>query len=225
MPIRINLLAEAQSAEELRRKDPTKRAIYVAACLVVMVLVWMSSLQVKIMADKAHLSNLEARLSSHTNAYNQILVNKHSLVDVKSKLEALNRLAANRFLNAPLLDALMHGTVDGIQITHFRMEQSFIAVPEVAPIMERGHSVGGKPAGSLERNKLVLDAKDTSPNPGNDAINHLKETLAHSGYFTKQQVSTNEIMLKNLSTPQLDPDSGKPYVLFSLELNYPDHER
>ena len=31
MPIRINLLAEAKAAEELRRHDPVKRVIFVGA--------------------------------------------------------------------------------------------------------------------------------------------------------------------------------------------------
>ncbi len=225
MPIRINLLAEAQAAEDIRRRDPVKRSIYVAVCLVVMVLVWISSLQVKIMADKAHLSNLEARLSSHTNAYNQILTNKRNLLEVNDKLAALNRLSADRFLNAPLLNSLMHGTVEGIQITRFRLEQGFVVVPEVAPVMERGRAVGGKPATAVEKCKLVLDAKDTSANPGSEAINRFKETLAHSGYFAAQQISTNNILLKNLSPPQLDNDTGKPYVLFSLECLYPDRDR
>jgi hypothetical protein len=225
MPIRINLLAEAQAAEEIRRKDPAKRAIYVAAALIVMVLVWMSSLQVKIMADKAHLGDLEARLSAHTNAYNQILNNKHSLIETDDKLAALNRLAANRFLNGPLLNALMHGGAEGIQITRFHLEQSFAQIAEVPGVMEHGRMAGGKPGVAVEKNKLVLDAKDTSASPGSEAINRFKETLAHCEYFEKHQISTNDILLKNLSTPQLDNESGKPYVLFSLELIYPDHER
>jgi hypothetical protein len=225
MPIRINLLAEAQAAEEVRRRDPVKRTAYVAVCLVVMVLVWISSLQVKIMADKSHLSNLEARLASHTNDYNQILTNKRKLLDVDDKLAALNRLSANRFLSATLLNALMHATVDGIQITHLRTEQSFAQVAEVPPLIERGHAIGGKPASAVEKTKLILEARDSSANPGNEQINRFKETLAHTPYFETQQISTNNIMLRNLSPPQLDADSGKSYVLFSLECVYPDRER
>ena len=30
MPIRLNLLAEAQAAEDLRRRDPVKRALWLA---------------------------------------------------------------------------------------------------------------------------------------------------------------------------------------------------
>ena len=35
MPIRINLLAEAQAAEEMRRRDPVKRALWGASIVVV----------------------------------------------------------------------------------------------------------------------------------------------------------------------------------------------
>jgi len=42
MPIRLNLLAEAQAAEEARRRDPVKRAIWIGALLVSVVLVWSS---------------------------------------------------------------------------------------------------------------------------------------------------------------------------------------
>jgi hypothetical protein len=94
MPIRINLLAEAQAVEDLRRRDPVKRFIYVAACFVVMVLVWISSLQVKIMADNMRLGNLQARLDTHTNAYYQILDNKAKFSGVNDKLLALNHLSA-----------------------------------------------------------------------------------------------------------------------------------
>ena len=47
MPIRINLLAEQQAAEELRRRDPVKRAIWVAGFFVVVVVVWSGYLQFK----------------------------------------------------------------------------------------------------------------------------------------------------------------------------------
>jgi len=49
MPIRLNLLAEAQAIEEMRRHNPVKRAIWVGALLVCLMLVWSSSLQLKAM--------------------------------------------------------------------------------------------------------------------------------------------------------------------------------
>lgn len=226
MPIRINLLAEAQAAEELRRKDPVKRAIYVGICLVLMVIVWISSLQVRILTDKAGLSTLEARLSSRTNAYTQILQNKQMLQDVKAKLSALNRLAVNRFLVATLLDAPMHAPVDGIQILRLRTEQNFDLAPAVPEVKENGRVVSqAKPASSVERVKLIFDAKDSSANPGNEQITKFKEALAETPYFEAEQITTNKILLKNLSLPQTDPDSNKGFILFTLECQYPDHNR
>lgn len=226
MPIRINLLAEAQAAEDMRRRDPVKRASYVAVSLVVMVLVWISSLQVKIMADNAGLSSLQSRLNTHTNEYRQVVENKKKLQDVNDKLAALNRLAADRFLQATLLDAPLHATVDGIQLTHLRTEHTFDVAPEIKPVIEHGKTmVAGRSAAAVERVKLILDAKDTSANPGNEQINKFKETLAQTPYFQAQKISTNNIMLKNLSTPQSDAESGKTYVLFNLECVYPDKNR
>jgi len=47
MAIRLNLLAETQAAEELRRKDPVKRVGWIGALLIAIMLVWSSSLQLK----------------------------------------------------------------------------------------------------------------------------------------------------------------------------------
>ena len=47
MPIRINLLAEAQALEEMRRKDPVKRAALAAGALVCLALVYSSYLQLR----------------------------------------------------------------------------------------------------------------------------------------------------------------------------------
>ena len=45
MPIRINLLAEAQAAEEMRRKDPVKRGLWVAGFLVLVFALWIVKIQ------------------------------------------------------------------------------------------------------------------------------------------------------------------------------------
>jgi hypothetical protein len=139
----------------------------------------------------------------------------------------LNTLAADRFLQATLLNALMHSTVDGIQVTHLRTDQSYDLTAEVKPVSNDSGKVvvPGKPATSTERVKLIIEARDTSDNPGNAQISKYKDTLARTAYFKAQEISSNEVLLKNLSTPQLDGDSGKAYVLFSLECQYPEKVR
>jgi hypothetical protein len=135
----------------------------------------------------------------------------------------LNRLSAGRFLQTTLLNALMHASVEGIQITKLHTDQSYEVVPKTEAVIERGKIITpARPAGTLERVKLTLEGKDTSANPGSEQINKFRDTLAHTKYFECQQISTNNILLKNLSAPQLDTESGKPYVLFTLECSYPD---
>ena len=225
MPIRINLLAEAQAAEELRRRDPVKRAIIGGIVLVSAMLVWMGSLQVKIIADHANLSNLEARLSSRTNQFVQILNDKTNLDGITEKLGALNRMVTNRFLEASVLDAMQHATVSGIQLIRLRTDQTYEEIPGTKPTVEKGRNIPGRPGGSTERIRLTLDAKDASENPGGDQINKYREMLACTPYFQTQNISTNNIRLKTYSSPQLDNESGKAYVLFSLECSYPERVR
>jgi hypothetical protein len=225
MPIRINLLAEAQAAEEIRRRDPVKRSIWGAIIVVSAVLVWMGSLQVKIIADSVNVSNLEARLSSRTNQFVQILNNKTNLDGINDKLGALNRLVTNRFLEASVFDAFQHATVSGIQLIRLRTDQTYEETPAVKTVVEKGKTIPGRPGGSTERVHLILDAKDASENPGGDQINKFREVLACTPYFQNQNISTNNIRLKTYSSPQLDNETGKAYVLFSLECSYPDHVR
>jgi len=226
MPIRINLLAEAQAAEDVRRRDPVKRAIWVAVLLVILALSWVGCLQFEILRDNSKLGSLQAKLSSGTNEYVQILTNQRNLDETNEKLAALDRLATNRFLNATVLDALMHSTLDGIQLTTVKTEHLFDVVPEIKPRMgDDKRMIPGKPGSATERIKLYLNAKDTSSNPGGDQVNKFKEILAQTPYFKSQHFSTNDLLLKNLSTPLFDNDSGKAYVQFTFECSYADRVR
>ena len=58
MPIHLNLLAEAQAAEEERRRNPVKRAIWIAILFVVLILVWSSSLQLKAILIRSEVSRV-----------------------------------------------------------------------------------------------------------------------------------------------------------------------
>jgi hypothetical protein len=225
MPIRINLLAEAQAVEDLRRRDPVKRAGWAGFFVVVLVLIWSSFLQAKIIADGSRLGNLENKLSSQTNQYTQIIANRNKLNELNTKLSSLSRLATNRFLNAPLLDALQQSTVDGIQLVKLHTDQAYEVTAEVKPVTTEGSKSPGHPGASKEKITLYLDAKDTSPNPGGEQIYKFKDTLAHAPYFVEQHISTNQIQLKALATPQLDNETGKPYVTFTLECVFPDRVR
>ena len=98
MPIRINLLAEAQIAEDLRRRDPVKRAVYVGVLLVVLALVWSSSLQLGVMISKRDLAQVQQSIEAHTNEWQNVLDSQKKVYDARAKLSSLQQLSAVRFL-------------------------------------------------------------------------------------------------------------------------------
>jgi hypothetical protein len=212
MPIRINLLAEAQAAEEIRRRDPAKRAVWVALILIAGIAMWICLLQAKIIVVNSTLSREVGTLNSLTNQYTSVVANENKLREVSGKLTALNHFAHARYLEANPLDALLRASVDGIQLIRLRTDQSIDAVVEPKPV-------------STERDRLILDVKDSSPNPGNEQINKYKQTLAATPYFKAEHISTNSIQLRNLGIAQIDTETGKPYVQFTLECVYPDKVR
>jgi hypothetical protein len=223
MPIRINLLAEAQAAEELRRRDPVKRSIWGAGILVAVVLFGWTLLFTKTITENSQLSGLANKLSTRTNQYNKILTEKSRLMEVKSKLAALNRFTTNRLLTANLLDALPQSLVDGIQLTSLSVDQKYLVVPEVpATKTESGKVIPGRPATATERTRIILGAMDSSSNPGPTTINLFKETLAKNTYLLANGVSANNILLEELGQTMYQPETGSQGVSFKLEVSYPD---
>src|ERR1041385_134277 len=112
MPIRLNLLAEAQAAEDWRRRDPVKRALWVAALLVSLMLVWSSSLQLKAMMVSRDVSKAENLMKSFTNDFAQVIQNQRKTEEIRHKLASLQALAADRFLQANTLNALQQSIVE-----------------------------------------------------------------------------------------------------------------
>jgi hypothetical protein len=225
MPIRINLLAEAQALEDQRRRDPVKRVILAGAILLAMILAWSSSLMFKTIIIKGDLSRLEAGLNSRTNDYRQVLENKRILAEDNQKLLALHRLSTNRFLVGNFLDAFQQTTVENVQLVHLKLDLNYTLIEEAkAQTNEDGSTpTKGKAAGATEKISFAINAKDASATSG-DAVNKLRESISTASYFKEQLGGQNEIRLKSLSAPQTDPD-GKPFVLFALEASLPEKKR
>ena len=127
MPIRINLLAEAQAAEELRRKDPVKKAFVVAGLVIGLVLFWSSTLQIKIISEKGHLNQLEAKWSSIEKSYKVAVDTRRQSLEAEQKIASLHRYTTNRFLLGTVLNALQK-TASGnedVQVVRLKTEQSY----------------------------------------------------------------------------------------------------
>jgi hypothetical protein len=226
MPIRINLLAEIQANEETRRRDPVKRALLVGIGVVALVLFWVTSLVVARISANSEITNLDQQIESGSKEYKQVLDNQKTLVDGKQKLISLHQLSTNRFLIGNVLDALQKSSVDNVQLTRFKIDQSFSVVEATksSTNSESGAVINGKPASATERTSLIINAKDLSPVPG-DSIGRFQAALSHNPFFHSLISNrTNEFRLTTSLTPQSDPD-GRIFVAFTLEARLPDKTR
>lgn len=222
MPIPINLLAEAHAQEELRRRDPVKRAIYGAVVLVLLVLSWSISLQLKAMMARGEVSRVAAQLATRTNDFQQVLVNQRNLVEANRRLLLLQEMATNRMLHGTLLNALQQATLDDVQLTRLKTDETYVYNEEVKAKTNSNSRVSmGIPASVTEKVVVTLEAKDSSGNPG-DEVNKFKQIVNQSAYF-REMLKNNEVRLANLSPPQ--SLEGKPFVLFTLECRFPEKTR
>src|SRR5688500_6568733 len=158
MPIRINLLAEAHAAEELRRKDPVKRGIYAAAVIVSCVLVWALTLQLKIVAAKHELGSLETQWKSIYKDYQVAVDKRRRSLEVEQKLSALGALNTNRFLWGSVLNAFQQtlNGVEEVQVVRFKTEQAFNLQEEIKPRTNSTSIIPGKPASSTEKTTITV---------------------------------------------------------------------
>ncbi len=221
MPIRINLLAEAQAEEEVRRKDPVKRAILVGIVLVGLLLVWCSSLQLKAIIAKSELNHLETQIGLRTNEFQQVSESTRKLADVNHKLESLHRLASTRLLYGSLLNTIQQATIGDVRLMRLRTDQSYFLTEATKAKTNADRVIPGRPGTSTEKILLLLDAKDSAVNPG-DQVNKYKQLVADA--FKSALGTTNEVRLTSLSPPQRGSD-GKSFVLFTLECKFPEQTR
>ncbi|MCS7338012.1 MAG: hypothetical protein NZ739_07210 [Verrucomicrobiae bacterium] len=224
MPIRLNLLAEQQLAEELRRRDPVKRAVLVGLVLVGLMLLWASWLQVAIQRKKRELRGLQYTIKAQTNLYQEVLLKQEKLKDAHARLVALHQLATNRFLWGTVLNALQQTVVDDVQLIEFKGEQTYRYTEATKPSVVSGKTVPGKPATATEQIVLVLRAKDTGPGEG-DAMLHYMETLGNFPYFQQLLGKAAKFQLASRESPQEDPETGRPAVRFTLECRLPERTR
>jgi hypothetical protein len=223
MAIRINLLAEAQALEEQRRKDPVKRAIWIGAFCVSLVLLWMLKLQLDIGFAQ---SDYEEKVKSWTNnmaRYASVTNNQIQIVEVEQKTAALDRLATNRFLWAPVLNALQKTMVDNVQVIHLTGEQRY--EKEEARVLGRGSTKVTIPEAATEKVTLYIDAKDYDSN--DQGYNKFKESLCNFDFFVVHTGRKDGFILDGtLSGPTADAgDPSRQFVTFRLTSHFQEVRR
>ena len=213
-------MAEALEEEDMRRRDPVKRAIYVGVLLVVMVLVWWSSTLVEFMLTRSGYNQIQAEIRSRTNEYSVVQINQKKIDEAQNRLDALQKYNAARFLQGNLMNALQQVYVPNVQMVRLRLEQVYSFIPGVAAKTNSFGIVAGHPATSAEKKLLTLEARDFSSSPG-EQVNTFKNNLAVQSYFSTNLSTTNGLRLSSLSPTQISPDI-KPYVIFSVECRFAD---
>ncbi len=229
MPIRINLLAEQQEADELRRRDPVKRATWVGGFLVGVLAVWGGYLQVRLMAATREVNRYESEWKKLEPDYKKVSANMEAATELERKWAALQALATNRFLWANPLNALQFVmvTADEVQITALKTSQSYTITEPVKPSTNTVGKVSlGKPGTSREKVTFNLDGRDTSKEPkdpskrSTDGVFKLQEAINNYPYFTTNLVKSQLI---TRSPDQIDPNNPtRRFSTFTLGCEFPE---
>lgn len=223
MPITINLLAEERAAEELRRRDPVKRAAWGAASLVVAVVVVIIIVQFRVSATKGLLAKKEAEWSELEKPSKAVEDNFKKIGAMEAKLDSLSQLATNRFLWAAPMDALQRSMVDQIQVLRISVEQAYVVTRPEKPA--KGSKEKPKPPTSTEKLSITIQAKDTGKSTDQNYAKFI-ETIAGHPYFKESLAKRGGIKLVDRGEPQPDlSDPTKTFSLFTIRLLYPETVR
>ena len=232
MPIRINLLAEQQAADEMRRRDPVKRATWFGGFLVGLLALWSAYLQVKLMAATNEVNRYEAEYKKLESSFKKVSSNMEAAAEADRKWAALQALATNRFLWANPLNALQFVMVpvDDVQIVALKTAQTYAITEAVKPTTNTsGTLVRGKPGTSREGVTFTLDGKDTSKESkdpakrSTDGVFKLQEAINNYPYFKTNQVKSQLI---TRSPDQIDPNNpAKRFSTFTLRCEFPEVTR
>lgn len=226
MPIRINLLAEAQALDEQRRKDPVKRAMFVAVGIVVLAVLWCVSLQLKIIVAKSELNRYTVKWDAMKDAYQVAAEGQRKLIDTENKLDSLANLRTNRFLWGTALNALQStlNNVQNVQVVHLKTEQQYILEQGAPPRTNGTQVIRGTPDRTTEKISISVDAIDANTQPGSQ-VSKLKESILAVAYFKQSLQQTNGVLLTSLSPPQTEGGRGKPFVKFTMQCFFPEKVR
>jgi hypothetical protein len=224
MPIRINLLADAQAAEELRRKDPVKRALYAAICLVFLIGLWTSTLQFKIMAARGELDALGTKWHSIEKGYQAAVESQRSTIETEQKLAALENMTTNRFLWGTVLNAFQRtlDAVEDVQVTHLRTEQAYFITDGTPARTNDTQIIPGKSAGATERVQITVEATDST---AGSRVNKYKESILAVPFFKDNLTKTNGVLLTQRGAPSVGKAGGGQVVNFTLQCYFPEKTR
>jgi hypothetical protein len=211
-------MAEAQAAEEARRRDPVKLGIWIAVLCVAVVGSWIAENQFDIHYANSHLTNLTDTWNRKKAQYDLVTTNQDSMTKVDEKLAALDRLSTNRFLWGSVLNALQMTVVDHVKVTHIRGDQSYTT--QEASFVGTGSTKRMIPGGVIENIKLTIDGRDFDPS--NAGYSKYKDRLCNFPFFVQKLGSHDGFILEGtLGQLSVDPQDAKTFQNFTLATHFP----
>jgi len=225
MPIRINLLAEAQAAEEARRRDPVKLSIWIGSFVVCLVALWIFKLQLDLLFANRTFRAEEKMWENLQKPYYEALTNRATITRMEAKLASLNRLSTNRFLWGTLLDALQQVSVEGVVVKNIKGTQSFRVDPGTPSKTVDGKTKPAIPAFSVAQCSVEIRGCDYAVEE--QSYSRYKEQLNQLPYFlTRLGVNEGFTLSGSLGQATSDPqDPARLYVNFTLICHFPEVRR
>jgi len=220
MPIKINLMAESQVAEDMRRRDPVKRAVWICGFLIILVIIWIAKVQMDIVFESSRLKDVEGQWNSKKDKFAAVTNNQAKIGDITVKLAALENLSTNRFLWGNVLNALQQTVVDQVQVT--RVVGTDSITQKDGEIVGTGANKKIIPPSSIEKVTLTIDAKDMNPSAQNHA--NYKNKLSNFDFFLKHLGRHDGFVMDGmLSALTSDPmDSNAVFQSFTLDAHFPE---
>ncbi len=220
MPIRINLMAEAQVAEEMRRQDPVKRAIWICSFLIILVLLWIAKVQMDIAFENSRLKDIDTQWTAKKDKYAAVTNNQAKIGEITRRLTALEDLSTNRFLWGNVLNALQRTVVDQVQVTRIVGAQT--VNQEDGQVVGSGANKKILPPTAVEKINLTIDAKDLNPSVNTYAS--YKNKLSNFEFFLKHLGRRDGFVMEGMLSPlTTDPmDSNSVFQSFTLVSHFPD---
>lgn len=236
MPVRINFLSEAIAAEEARRNDPVKRSMWIGVFLIFLVVLWYSTLLFEQMVISSRLEEKKTEWSRLEPANKELREASNGIREAMMKIESLDRLATNRFLWAPVLNALQYTMVeDRVQLVRLNGAHSYVVMlPPKEDAKKKETSTGdrkapvakkkSKPSAATEKIVLTLDARDYG-SQGEQNFNAFIDAIGQSPFF-KSKLEAGGVKLAKLLPPTAEAGGAeKSFTAFTVECKFPEKER
>ena len=222
MPIRINLLAEAQAAEEARLRDPVKRGIWVGGFLIFLVGLYIFKLWADILISNNAFKQMEARWTGPTGLSGKsgvVTTNQAKIASIERRMAELERLSTNRYYWGTLLNTLQQTVVDDIQITTLRGSQEYFVTNAIPPKTVDGKTEPRVPATSAERITITIEGRDW--NYSQQSYEKYRQGLSTNEYFSRLSNGRGFRLGNTLGSPLPDPvNPARSYLLFNLECRF-----